>query len=199
MKITICGAGTLGGNIAESLARMGFKSMTVIDRDRVEERNLSNQPYGKNDIGQAKVKALSVNLYRAVGAEVIGLFKELTAGNGEKLLEGSELVIDAFDNSESRRAVKEICGRLRIPCLHMGLSNDGYGEVIWNEHYTVPAPQQGDPCEEPLSRNLSLILVAIASEVILTWSREGKRRDYCITLKDLTISSLLVEKGGDSC
>lgn len=190
MKITICGAGTLGGNIAESLARMGFKSLTVIDRDRVEERNLSNQPYGNSDVGQPKVKALSVNLYRAVGAEVSGVFKELTSGNGEKLLDGSELVIDAFDNSESRKTVKETCERMRKPCLHMGLSNDGYGEVIWNEHYKVPPPQHGDPCEEPLSRNLSLLTVAIASEVILEWSREGKMRDYCVTLKDLTISSL---------
>ncbi|MGV8125550.1 MAG: ThiF family adenylyltransferase [Candidatus Xenobiia bacterium LiM19] len=190
MKITICGAGTLGGNIAESLVRMGFKSLTVIDRDRVEERNLSNQPYGNSDVGQPKVKALSVNLYRAVGAEVSGVFKEMTAGNGEKLLDGSELVIDAFDNSESRKTVKETCERLRKPCLHMGLSNDGYGEVIWNEHYKVPPPQQGDPCEEPLSRNLSLLVVAIASEMILEWSREGKMRDYCVTLKDLTISSL---------
>ncbi len=192
-KVFICGSGTLGGNMAESLARMGFKSLTVIDRDRVEERNLSNQPYGNSDVGQPKVKALSVALYRAVGAEVTGVFKELTAGNGEKLLAEAELVIDAFDNSESRKAVKEICDRLKKPCLHMGISNDGYGEVIWNEYYKVPPSQKGDPCEEPLSRNLSLLVVAIASEIINTWFKEGKKRNYSVTLKDLTISSLVYE------
>jgi len=188
--ITICGAGTLGANIAESLARMGWKSLTVIDRDRVEERNLFNQPYGNGDIGQPKVKALSTALYRAVGAEVNGIFREMTAGNGEKLLAQAEFVIDAFDNSESRKVVMEACEALRKPCLHIGISNDGYGEVIWNERYKVPVAGQGDPCDEPLSRNLSLIVVAMASEVILKWSREGDKKDYCVTLGDLTISRL---------
>jgi len=189
-NITICGAGTLGGNIAESLARMRFKSLTVIDRDRVEERNLFNQPYGNGDIGQPKVKALSVALYRAVGAEVNGIFREMTAGNAEKLLAQAELVIDAFDNSESRKVVKDACEALKKPCLHIGISSDGYGEVIWNERYKVPVARQGDPCDEPLSRNLSLIVVAMASEVILAWSREGEKKDYCVTLGDLTISRL---------
>ena len=34
--VTICGAGALGANIAENLARSGFDKLTVIDRDRIE-------------------------------------------------------------------------------------------------------------------------------------------------------------------
>ena len=44
-SVTVCGAGALGANIVESLARMGFNRLRVIDRDRIEERNLSTQPY----------------------------------------------------------------------------------------------------------------------------------------------------------
>ncbi len=39
--VTVCGAGALGANLAENLARQGFTRIRVIDRDRVEERNLS--------------------------------------------------------------------------------------------------------------------------------------------------------------
>jgi molybdopterin/thiamine biosynthesis adenylyltransferase len=43
--VTVCGAGALGANITENLARSGAGSLVVIDRDRIEERNLSTQPY----------------------------------------------------------------------------------------------------------------------------------------------------------
>ena len=43
MRVTVCGAGALGANIAESLARSGFARLKVIDRDRVEERALLPQ------------------------------------------------------------------------------------------------------------------------------------------------------------
>src|SRR5436305_8483709 len=101
MKVTICGAGALGANIAESLARSGFGRLTVIDRDRVEERNLSTQPYFRSDVGAAKAKILANSLYRAVGAAVEARTETLTPENATKLLRGSELVIDVFDNSSS--------------------------------------------------------------------------------------------------
>src|SRR5947209_2622287 len=68
--VTVCGAGALGANIMESLARSGFGRLAVIDRDRVEERNLSTQPYHRSDVGAAKAKMLANSLYRAVGAAV---------------------------------------------------------------------------------------------------------------------------------
>ena len=49
--VTVCGAGALGAYITESLARSGFTKLRVIDRDRIEERNLSTQPYYRSDKG----------------------------------------------------------------------------------------------------------------------------------------------------
>jgi molybdopterin-synthase adenylyltransferase len=63
--VTVCGAGALGANITESLARSGFCKLTVVDRDRIEERNLSTQPYYRSDVGAFKAKILANNLYRA--------------------------------------------------------------------------------------------------------------------------------------
>src|SRR2546423_1868065 len=124
LPVTICGAGALGANIAESLARSGFRRLVVIDRDRVEERNLSTQPYHRSDVGAAKAKILANSLYRAVGTVVEARVETLTPANAAKLLRGSALLVDTFDNSASRRAVKEWSEQANVPCLHAGLAND---------------------------------------------------------------------------
>ena len=67
--VTICGAGALGANIAESLARSGVEQLRVIDFDRIEEHNLSTQPYLMDEVGAPKAEVLTYNLYRAVGNE----------------------------------------------------------------------------------------------------------------------------------
>lgn len=194
MKITICGAGTLGGNLAENLARMGVGNLTVIDDDIVEDRNLANQPYHKNMLGKLKVKALSDLLFRGVGAQVVPVNKRFTAGNGSRLLEGAHLVIDTFDNSESRRAVQEICIRLRIPLLHAGISNDGYGEVIWNERYKVPPNAKDDACEKPMNRSLSLLVVTVLTGAISEYLEKKVRKNYCMTIKDFCVTEMGSEK-----
>lgn len=70
LPVTVCGAGALGANITESLARSGFGRLRVIDRDRVEERNLSTQPYYRSDVGAQKAKLVANTLYRALGITV---------------------------------------------------------------------------------------------------------------------------------
>lgn len=185
--ITICGAGALGANITENLARTGFKNLRVIDRDRVEERNLSTQPYFRSDIGAQKAKILANYLYRAVGIKVEPLAQELTAENAKKLLSG--IVLDCFDNSVSRRAVKDICEQNNLDCLHVGLAN-GYAEFIWNEFYRVPSAAQDDICDYPLARNLVLLATAIASEAIIKFISNGEKENLCLTLGDLQIQKM---------
>src|SRR5260370_34058423 len=63
--ITICGAGALGGTLTETLARMGFTRLKLIDKDRVEMRNLSTQPYSRAEVGAPKARAFANMLYRA--------------------------------------------------------------------------------------------------------------------------------------
>lgn len=181
-KITLCGAGALGANLAETLARMGCQALTVIDKDRVEERNLSTQPWQKSDVGSPKAKILANSLFRAVGATVTPVCQELTAANADKLLKGAELVVDCFDNSPSRGLLK---GRGEV--LHAGLAAD-YAEVIWDDLYTVPSAAQDDICDYPLARNLVLLTVAVTSEVIVGWVAMGEKRSFSLTLGDLRVA-----------
>ena len=122
LSVTVCGAGALGANMAESLARQGFATLRVIDRDRVEERNLSTQPYYRSDIGAFKAKILGNSLFRALGVTVDVRAETLTAANAGKLLGGSGVVVDTFDNSASRQVVTDVCREANLPCLHVGLA-----------------------------------------------------------------------------
>lgn len=187
--VTICGAGALGANLTENLARAGFAKLKVIDRDRIEERNLSTQPYYRSDIGAFKAKILANNLYRAIGTSVEAQTKELTPANTAQLLKDSQLIVDTFDNSTSRQAVKVYADQTEIPCLHAGLSA-AYAEAIWNEVYRVPSDINDDICDYPLARNLVMLTVAVVCEAIISFIATDKRHNFTITLKDLTVQSL---------
>ncbi len=172
--------------MVESLARSGVRHLRVIDRDRVEERNLSTQPYQLDDVGGQKARVLAYSIYRAVGVEVSGEAVELTERNATRLLKGSDLVIDCFDNSPSRASVAAYCREHSMPCLHAGLA-DGYAEVLWNEIYRVPSEAADDICDYPLARNLVTLTVAIACETALESMITGVRRNWTATLRDLSI------------
>jgi molybdopterin/thiamine biosynthesis adenylyltransferase len=187
--LTLCGAGALGSQLADNLARQGFQHLRVIDRDRVEEHNVSTQLYCESEVGAWKVEVLRQRLFRATGMEIDAVRKELTDRNARGLVQESNLVIDTFDNSASRRLVQEQSRALQLPCLHIGLYAD-YGEVIWNENYRVPQDVPGDVCDYPLARNLVLLIVAVASEVILRYVLEGSRRNWSATLRDFAVRPL---------
>src|ERR671926_703370 len=88
-RLVLCGAGALGSHLADNLVRQGFSPLRVIDRDRVEEHNVSTQLYGEADVGAWKVEVLRHRLFRATGIEIDAVRKELTERNAHGLLQGS--------------------------------------------------------------------------------------------------------------
>jgi molybdopterin-synthase adenylyltransferase len=179
-QIVLCGAGAVGSNLADTLARQGAARLRVIDFDRVEERNVANQLYTLEDVGAFKVEALRHQLFRAAGVEIEAVPKELTDRNARKLLAGADLVIDGFDRSASRRLVTQVCAAEGLPCLHVGLSAD-YAEVLWNQGYRVPA--------DPLARGLVLLAVTIAAESVTRYLAGGVREGWTATLRDFAVRS----------
>jgi molybdopterin/thiamine biosynthesis adenylyltransferase len=189
VPVTVCGAGALGSHLADNLARQGVRQLCVIDRDRVEEHNVGTQLYGEADVGAWKVEVLRQRLFRAVGVEIEAVPRELTERNARTLLKGSGLVLDTFDNSASRRLVQEQCRAAQWPCLHVGLFAD-YAEAVWDEAYRVPQDVAGDVCDYPLARNLVLLVVAVASEVVLRFVLDGTRQSWSATLRDFAVRPL---------
>jgi molybdopterin/thiamine biosynthesis adenylyltransferase len=189
VRVVICGAGALGSNLADNLARQGFARLRVIDRDRVEAHNVGTQLYGDSEVGLWKVDALRNRLFRAAGVEIESVRKELTAANARQLLKDSDIVIDTFDNSASRALVQQTAREMSVGgCLHVGLFAE-YGEIIWDSRYRVPRDVPGDVCEYPLARNIVLLAVAIASETLVGYVLDGHQRDWSVTLRVMTISA----------
>lgn len=186
LRVVLCGAGALGSNLAETLARQGFTQLRVIDRERVEEHNVNTQVYGLSDVGTWKVESLRNRIFRAVNVEIEALRKELTSQNAKTLLKDAGVVVDTFDNSKSRALAQTSCLALNLPCLHVGLYAD-YGEALWDEHYRVPKDVAGDVCDYPLARNAVLLAATIAAEVLVRFALEGRRENYLATLKDFVI------------
>lgn len=188
-RIVLCGAGAVGSNLADNLARQGMTRLRVIDHDRVEEHNVSTQLYGESEIGTWKVEALRNRLFRTTGNEIDPVRKEVTAANARQLLKDADLIIDAFDNSAARQLVQDCARAAGTACLHVGL-NEGYCEVIWDEQYRVPRDVGGDVCDYPLARNLVLFAVTIASEAIVRMLATGTRSNWSATLGDLAVRAM---------
>lgn len=190
--ITICGAGSLGANLAETLARMGMCRLRVIDRDTIEPHNLATQPWQSQDVGAPKTRVLANMLYRAVGARVDAQQVELTHANAAKLLKESAMVVDAFDNIPSRREVAAMTAARHISCLHVALGGTGdYGCGLWDDAYTLPAQPTGtDSCDYPLTRPLALLVAAAGAEAVIGFLVARQRQGFEVTLRDLTMTAL---------
>lgn len=174
-----------------NLPRSGFCQLRVVDRDRIEERNLSTQPYYRSDVGAFKAKILANNLYRALGVKIEAHSKELTSANSDRRLANSAAIVDTFDNSVGRQALKDYSTSADIPCVHVGLAAD-YSEIIWNQHYRVPSAANDDVCDYPLARNLVMLTVAVAGEVIVRFVATKEQQNLTCTIGDFAVRPLIL-------
>lgn len=191
--ICICGVGALGSNLTNVLLRQGVDKITAIDMDRVEDKNVATQVYTLRDVGQKKVKALQSLMYQTT-KKIIKINDKQIRNNkdAKKIFKNHDIVVDVFDNWESRRIVSETCSELKISCVHAGMSDDGFAEIKWNEHYKIPEVEvkQEDICDYPLAANLVHFTVATLSEIIIQFITTNKKFNRELTLKDLGVHQL---------
>jgi len=170
-RIAVCGAGALGGTLVEHLLRMGWRQLRVVDDDRVAAHNTANQPYLLRQVGMAKVQALAELVYEATECEIESICQRIEASNADRILRNCALVVDALDNAAGRVVVRDACQRLGLPCLHVGLSSDGYADLRCNDGYQIRDVTGVDTCQHGYTRNLVVLAVALASEAIGRWQQ----------------------------
>lgn len=189
-SITVCGCGALGSNLIDNITRQGFQKIMVIDKDRIEAHNRGTQIWDGRETGQFKTERMKQRVFSSTGTSIISVPKELTEETIDKYaaLMKNSIVIDTFDNSQSRKLVFDYCSTNNIACLHIGLHQD-YAEIIWNNFYTIPKGNPGlDVCEYPLARNIILLAVAAGSETLIKYIKDNIQENYAITLQDLKIT-----------
>ena len=99
--VLIAGCGGIGGNVIESLARIGIGAITVVDGDSFDESNLNRQILCTPDkLGSSKALAAADRI-RLIDPSicVTAVCEPVTAANASGLMEGIDLVIDALDGA----------------------------------------------------------------------------------------------------
>jgi molybdopterin/thiamine biosynthesis adenylyltransferase len=190
--VAIVGCGATGSALAGLLARAGVGTLRIIDRDYIEASNLQRQSlFDEADAAASLPKAIAAaRRIAAFNSEIVVQpeVADLTPENIDRLLAGSQLLLDGTDNFETRYLLNDFAvqrGLAWIYCAAVG----GYGltmNVLPGETACLaclfPESPRGvlETCETAgvLGPAVSLIASAAATEALklLTGARKQMRR-----------------------
>ena len=149
-KVTIIGCGALGTIAADTLVRAGIGKIVLADRDFIELDNLHRQTlFDEDDIAGNKPKAVAaagklsrINTEVTVEARVFDINQKNISG----IIRGTDCVVDATDNFETRFLINYACHRLNIPWV--------YGGVVGTQGMTMPILPGKTACFRCLVRDI---------------------------------------------
>ena len=114
-NIAIIGLGALGTVAADLLVRNGIGNLLLIDRDIIEESNLTRQTlFYEEDVGRSKVyaakeKLSKINRKCRITAKPIDLNPE-----NASILKEADLILDCTDNLETRYLINDFGRKEKI-------------------------------------------------------------------------------------
>ena len=137
--VVIFGVGGVGSATALYLAGVGVGKLSIVDRDVVSLSNLHRQLiYQNQDIGQAKARVAGARLLAidpSINIDIVD--KSVDLSDIRRIVQGSNLVIDAFDKIDSRLAVNQACVEERLAVIH-GFAQEFSGEACLVEPGKTP-------------------------------------------------------------
>ncbi len=142
-KITVIGCGGIGGQTIEMLARMGVGELVLVDEDAFDLSNLNRQTLASiTDLGLDK-SAVAAEKVRLINPYVkLTVYSEhVDSDNIEKIIDDSDIVIDALDNILTRVIVSRTACKKEIPYIH-GAIHGTLGQI------TVFQPQSDETYEK---------------------------------------------------
>ncbi|WP_405306779.1 HesA/MoeB/ThiF family protein [Methanobrevibacter sp.] len=119
-KITVIGCGGIGGETIEMLARMGIGELILVDKDAYDLSNLNRQTLATiTDLGLVKseVAAEKVRLINPY-VKTTTFNEHIDQTNIDKVIDDSDIVIDALDNVLTRVIVSRKAKEKGIPYIH---------------------------------------------------------------------------------
>ncbi|HVP97134.1 HesA/MoeB/ThiF family protein [Methanoregula sp.] len=128
--IFIAGAGGLGSPVAIYLAVAGVGTITVVDKDVVDQSNLNRQIlHYDRDIGRKKVESAEEKL-QAYNPDITVRVIDTTIdeSNAASLIGRAGGIVDAMDNYATRYLLNEIAQAKKIPLFH-GAIRGFYGQA----------------------------------------------------------------------
>jgi molybdopterin/thiamine biosynthesis adenylyltransferase len=201
--VAVVGCGGLGGYILEELARLGVGQIVAIDPDVFEEHNLNRQLLSSiEQLGTAKTDAAFQRIAEinpAVKVRPINL--AFGKENGQDMLAGVDLVIDAVDNVPTRLDLAEVCCQINVPMVHGAIAG-WYGQVVtvypgedtlqklyakWNGGKGIEA-NLGNPSFTPAV--VASLQVAEACKLLLGQGRPLRKKMLSVNLLDMQFDEI---------
>lgn len=146
LRIGLVGAGSVGGMIAEALARTGFEDIMLIDFDRVQRHNLDRLIYAtRRNIDQLKVRVLAEHLSERATtnqfhAEPIdaAVYEE----EGFRNALDCDIIFSCVDRPWGRYALNLLAHAHLIPVIDggIGVRTNRFGKLVaadWKAHTAI--------------------------------------------------------------
>jgi len=128
--IFIAGAGGLGSPVALYLAVAGIGTLTVVDKDVVDQSNLNRQIlHADRDIGKRKTISAEESL-KEINPDIRVNAIDITIDetNVDRLVGDADGIVDAMDNFPTRYLLNATAHRKKIPLFH-GAIRGFYGQA----------------------------------------------------------------------
>lgn len=198
--LIICGLGAAGSTL---LMNLFYDIPEVkkygIDYDLVEPRNYisGTQAYQKIHVGKFKTTAMAF-IAKSLDKDFIPLNYEIKSEEDleqiiqkivDKDSEANILIVDAFDNVQSRNITKKFFLKSRYKknmsgLIHLGFSPGMTGEIMWDENWYEMSSNKNlnefDICTTVGAKSFINFLTSIASMVIQEFFNSQKKLNfYC--------------------
>jgi molybdopterin/thiamine biosynthesis adenylyltransferase len=129
-NIFIAGAGGLGSPVSIYLAVAGIGTITLVDKDIVDQTNLNRQTlHNDRDIGRKKTESAEEKLH-ALNPDIRVKVIDITIDqfNASWLVGKAGGIVDAMDNFPTRYLLNDIAIKKNIPLFH-GAIRGFYGQA----------------------------------------------------------------------
>lgn len=143
-RIILVGAGALGSEVCESIARSGTSQVVLIDNDTLQPHNLARHTLNTHEIGEYKADALAKKVNFLYDTEICtGIHEDFfdISMDRQKILDGCDCIIDCSASSGIQARLGEWVPKEK-PILCGFQVDKGNGTVLLyspNVEYSEPA------------------------------------------------------------
>lgn len=139
-RVTVVGAGGVGGITLIQLARMGIGNLHVIDQDVFEASNINRQMLSSiSKLGKPKALVALETLKDINPLLQVKITQEfVTEDNAKDLLANTDIIIDATDNLVARVIIHRMAQTLKIPSIWIAVTPPFRGGVMSLTPESVP-------------------------------------------------------------
>ena len=148
LTIGIVGLGGTGSLVAEQLAHLGARAITLIDPDRLDMTNL-NRVVGAtpSDVGRPKVEVAADHIHRVrPHVEIVPISGNVVDKSPAAALLDTDIIFCCTDTHGSRAVLNQLAYQYLIPVIDVGVRIDAHGGKATAMAGRVQMLSPGLPC-----------------------------------------------------